>query len=61
MNAVLHRPVAEQYPSSTATVSALASNRISGMVGYRKRKPGPAEAGPEKARAACPSAREEIM
>lgn len=37
MNAVRHRPVAEQYPSSTATVSALASKRISGMEGWSRR------------------------
>lgn len=40
MNAVRHRPVAEQYPSSTATVSALASKRISGMEGWSRRFPG---------------------
>ena len=31
MNSVRHFPVAEQYPSITATVSASASKRISGM------------------------------
>ena len=41
MNAVLHLPVAEQYPSSTATVSCLASNRISGMAATEKEKPTP--------------------
>lgn len=33
MKAVLHLPVAEQYPSSTAMVSVFASKRISGMSG----------------------------
>ena len=33
MNAVLHLPVAEQYPSRTATVESLASKRISGISG----------------------------
>lgn len=33
MNAVLHFPVAEQYPSRTATVSVFASNLISGISG----------------------------
>lgn len=33
MNEVRHLPVAEQYPSKTATVSALASNLISGISG----------------------------
>ena len=33
MKAVLHFPVAEQYPSSTAMVSVLASKRTSGMSG----------------------------
>lgn len=33
MNDVLHLPVAEQYPSRTATVSGFASKRISGMSG----------------------------
>lgn len=41
MNDVLHFPVAEQYPSRTATVSGFASKRISGMsgclrLGFRK-------------------------
>ena len=35
MNAVLHFPAALQYASSTATVSALASKRTSGMSGGR--------------------------
>ena len=41
MKAVLHRPVAEQYPSNTAHVSCLASNRISGMAATEKEKPTP--------------------
>jgi len=45
MNVVRQRPVAEQYPSMTATVSALASTRISGMwvsrEPCRKREGGP--------------------
>ena len=39
MKAVLHRPVAEQYPSNTAHVSCLASNRISGMAATEKSRP----------------------
>ena len=31
MKAVRHLPVAEQYPSNTATVSVFASNRISSI------------------------------
>ena len=33
MKAVLHLPVAEQYPSRTATVDSFASKRTSGMSG----------------------------
>ena len=33
MKAVLHLPVAEQYPSKTATVDSFASKRTSGMSG----------------------------
>lgn len=33
MKAVLHLPVAEQYPSSTAMVDSFASKRTSGMSG----------------------------
>lgn len=44
MTAVLHFPTAEQYPSITATVSALASNLISGILEPQKapqaRRPG---------------------
>ena len=41
MKAVLHLPVAEQYPSSTATVSGLASNLISGIFYPAKKSPSP--------------------
>lgn len=41
MKAVLHLPVAEQYPSKTAQVSCLASKRISGIAATEKEKPSP--------------------
>lgn len=40
MNEVRHLPVAEQYPSSTATVSAFASKRISGIAAHERNRPG---------------------
>lgn len=40
MKAVLHLPVAEQYPSRTATVDSFASNRTSGMQSHLKKKAG---------------------
>ncbi len=48
-------------PSSTRVLNSL-RKMVAGRAidqTFGKRKPGPAEAGPEKARAACPSAREE--
>jgi hypothetical protein len=41
MNAVRHFPVAEQYPSRTAIVSAFASKRISGIPPPQKITPTP--------------------
>lgn len=38
MKAVRHLPVAEQYPSSTSTVSFFASKRISGMAISKKKQ-----------------------
>lgn len=55
MNAVRHFPVAEQYPSRTASVSLLASNRTSGIPPPKK-MPG---AGLWPGRAPKPRARRE--
>ena len=49
MKAVLHLPVAEQYPSKTATVDSFASKRTSGMSGglLRSAQIGPVDVRPQ--------------
>ena len=49
MKAVLHLPVAEQYPSRTATVDSFASKRTSGMSGglLRSAQIRPIDIGPQ--------------